>query len=343
MMIEELRQRQQELLAQKELELERKARGESNDLELFVINEELLDVTAQIRALSPASWKWGRGKITRNIVDFNKGASSIDSALYSAWLNDNWSLNDEIDEERAQLLKTAKTALSLMTPRQREFLELQTKGINCTQIAGELGLDRSGVACTVRRAKKSARAAADWLQNGGQIISLEDPGVMEKVLVALSPWQAAHFYLFYSEGWTGQKIADLTGNLPANIDRYTRVARYRLSAALGGENIALTHTEALDKPAYQMYCELKANPELIPQYIPVPQYPQGPPIKILKSEKKDGSPGKLYAALADHGPEMVQDMALIFTAIRRKLKHDRIRWKGKKDPGEAFKRYLSQS
>lgn len=162
------------------------------------------------------------------------------------------------------------------------------------------------------------------------------------MLVALSPWQVAHFYLFYSEGWTGQKIADLTGNLHANIDRYTRVARYRLSTALGGENIALVHTEALDKPAYQMLCELREDPELIPDYIPTSQYPQGPPIRIFKNEKRDDPPGKLCAALADHGPEMLRDMALVFTAIRRKLKPERIRWKSKKDHGAAFRAYLSQ-
>lgn len=91
-----------------------------------------------------------------------------------------------------------------------------------------------------------------------------------------------------------------------------------------------------------MLCEMKGNPELIPDYIPVPQYPQGPPIRIIKNEKKDGQSGKLYAALADHGPEMLRDMALVFTAIRRKLKPERIRWKSKKDHSAAFRAYLSQ-
>lgn len=335
-MIDELQKRRQELLAQKEFELERQARGEDNELELLVINEELLDVIAQIRALSPASWKWGHGRLTRNITEFEKSRSSIDRELYSAWMTETWSLDDEIDDERARLRKVAASAMELLTPRQREFLGFYANGMNCTQIASKLGLDRSGVATTMRRAKRSAKEAADWLMNGGQIISLKDPGVMKKVLVALSPWQAAHFYLFYSEGWTVQQVADLTGNMTANIDRYTRVARYNLGAALGGGNFALTHTEALDKPAYRMYCELKAHPELIPEYIPTPKGTQGPPIKILKNEKGGVPPGKLCAALMGRGPEMVQDMALIFTAIRRKLKPERIRWKSKKNPSRAF-------
>lgn len=151
MTIDELKDRQQELLTQKEIELERQARGEDNELELFVINEELLDVTAQIRSLSPASWKWGRGRLTTNLSYGDKDRTSADQDMYLAWRTENYSSNDAIDEERARMLQVAKTSLNLITPRQREFLTLQAKGMNGVQIADKLGLDRSGVATTVRR------------------------------------------------------------------------------------------------------------------------------------------------------------------------------------------------
>ncbi len=317
-MLDELQKRRQELQAQKEIELERQARGEGNDLDLFVINEELLDVIAQIRSLSPASWKWGK-KRSQSSADFlpDKKSQFID------WRTENWALDDEIDEEHARLQKAAAAALDLLTPRQREFLKLHAKGLNCYKIADMLGLDRSGVCRTMRRAKKSAREIADKLLSGGKIISLADPGVMEKVLVALSPLQAAHFYLFYSEGWTAKQIMTLTGSGSFRVEWHLRLIRSRLSAALGGENIFLVHTEALDEPAYQMFCELKAHPELFPEYIPYPQYPQGPPIRILKNVKEDDRPGNLRSALMNRGPEMVQDMAIIFTAIRNQLKPHR--------------------
>jgi len=316
-MLDELQKRQQELQAQKEIELERQARGEGNDLALFVINEELLDVIAQIRSLSPVSWKWGK-KRSQSSADFLPDKSS-----FIDWRAENWALDDEIDEERARLKKAAAEALDLLTPRQREFLELHAKGLSCNKIADRLGLDRSGVCRTMRRAKKNAREAADKLLSGGKIISLADPEIMEKVLVALSPLQAAHFYLFYSEGWSAQQIMDLTGSGSFCVERHSRLIRSRLSAALGGENIFLVHTEALDEPAYQMFCELKAHPELFPEYIPFPKYPQGPPIRIQKNQKEDDRPGKLCTALINRGPEMVQDMAIIFTAIRNKLKPHR--------------------
>ena len=50
--IEALRARKRELLARKKYELELQARGEGDNLALFMVNEELLDVNDQLRALT---------------------------------------------------------------------------------------------------------------------------------------------------------------------------------------------------------------------------------------------------------------------------------------------------
>ena len=54
MTIDELRARKQFLLARKREELDLQAQGKGDNFNLFMINEELLDVSAQLRALTPS-------------------------------------------------------------------------------------------------------------------------------------------------------------------------------------------------------------------------------------------------------------------------------------------------
>ena len=54
MTIDELRARKRELLSQKRREMELREQGKGDEMALFLIKEELLDVTAQLRALAPA-------------------------------------------------------------------------------------------------------------------------------------------------------------------------------------------------------------------------------------------------------------------------------------------------
>ena len=51
MTIDELKARKQELMARKKYELELQERGEGDNMALFMVNEELLDVNAQLRAI----------------------------------------------------------------------------------------------------------------------------------------------------------------------------------------------------------------------------------------------------------------------------------------------------
>ena len=54
MTIDELKARKRELMARKKYELELQERGEGDNFALFMVNEELLDVNAQLRAIVPA-------------------------------------------------------------------------------------------------------------------------------------------------------------------------------------------------------------------------------------------------------------------------------------------------
>ena len=62
MTIDELKARKRELMARKKYELELQERGEGDNFALFMVNEELLDVNAQLRAIVPA----GEGSALRS-------------------------------------------------------------------------------------------------------------------------------------------------------------------------------------------------------------------------------------------------------------------------------------
>ena len=131
MTIDELRARKRELLARKRHELELQARGEGDNLALFMVREELGDVNDQLRALTA-------------------GRRREDTAL-----------DGEIDEGRARLTAAAVHGLELLTPRQRELLELYLSGRNIPQIAGDLGVNKSTVSRSIAKAKKKLREEAE--------------------------------------------------------------------------------------------------------------------------------------------------------------------------------------
>ena len=70
MTIDELRARKRELLSQKRREMELREQGKGDEMALFLIKEELLDVTAQLRALAPAGGrpiKGGKGSLSMDL------------------------------------------------------------------------------------------------------------------------------------------------------------------------------------------------------------------------------------------------------------------------------------
>ena len=95
MTIDELRARKRELLARKRHELELQARGEGDNLALFMVREELGDVNDQLRALTAGRRQ--RGGQTA-AADYTK-----DRQQYLDWRREDTALDGEIDEGRARL------------------------------------------------------------------------------------------------------------------------------------------------------------------------------------------------------------------------------------------------
>lgn len=79
MTIDELRTRRRELLARKKHELELQASGKGDNMALFMVQEELLDINAHLRALMPGHRVGGKGRVVND--QFEKGRSPSDRQI----------------------------------------------------------------------------------------------------------------------------------------------------------------------------------------------------------------------------------------------------------------------
>ncbi len=339
MTIDGLRARKRELLARKKYELELQARGEGDNLALFMVNEELLDVADQLRALTAGRRKAG-GKTS--------AGRAVDHQQYLNWRQEDREAEDNGARSRAG--RAAVEGLDLLPRRQREVLERYLAGENIPAIAAALGVNRSTVSRTLSRAKKrlreeTGRALAEArLREDGTEVDLRDGTAAKAVLLALTPKQTAYFYLYYSERLTLREIEALTGTDHAAVCRALRRALRNIGALLGGEPAVLEHPEALDELAYQAYCRLEDHPELLsaggpvlkPYRPPKGKPPRGKKRHILpmeavsvrvQRERAKKPPGKLLAALLarrEKGASLFRRLEAAFTALleglRRKQK-----------------------
>lgn len=336
MTIDELRTRKRELLARKKYEMDLQARGEGDNLALFMVNEELLDINDQLRTLTI-----GRRKSGGNTpADFAK-----DRQHYLNWRRENTALDDEIDDHHARMRRAAVNGLNDLTPRQRQVLEMYLAGKNMPTIAAELGVNRSTVSRTIASAKKELRKETERAMEehkllvDGPLVDLRDPAAAKAVFLALTPKQTVYFYLYYSECLTFRTIEELTGTDHASIVRTVRRALRNLDKLLGGRNTVLEHPEALDELGYQAYCRLEDHPELLPEHMPtlVPYCPPekrntyaggSPPsmssLSVLVQRVWRGDvakpPGKLLSALLERrrtedSPSVFHWLKAVFTAL----------------------------
>lgn len=336
--IEELRARKRELLARKKYELDLLARGEGDRLALFMVQEELLDVAGQLRALTSGRRRSGG----RTSADWAK-----DRQQYLNWRQ----ADDEPDGDRARLGQAAVRGLARLSSRQRELLALHLEGRSGREIAAALGLRSSTVSRTLARAKKNLReeaeraAAGERLRGESARVDLRNPVAVGTVLLALTPKQTVYFYLYYSECLTLREVGELTGTNHAAVLRTLRRALQNIGSLLGTEAV-LEHPEALDELVYQAYCRMEKHPELIPEGLSLPapgpgRPPEGrrqrgtsaAPVAISVSVGRPGrrdAPGRLLAVLLERRREragfpVLRWLEAVFSALARRLQ---IRRKG---------------
>lgn len=249
MTIEELRERKRVLLARKRDELELQARGEGDTLSLFMLNEELLDVNAKLRALAPAHQRKGpRG----SGQDW-----SFDRQQYRDWFQEDQH-EDEPNQDRAALLSALREGRTL-TARQGQVLTLRTRGMGVKEIANHLGVNPSTISRTLKRAEEHIRRDGEGrlLARDGVSVDLSSQRVRDIVLRTLSPEQALYIYLYYSEWMSACEIGSLVGVCASTVSRVLRRGMARLDALFGGKVSELHGMDALDDVFLDLASQLK--------------------------------------------------------------------------------------
>lgn len=258
MTIDELRTRRRERLARKKEELELQAAGRGDNFALFMVQEELMDVNAQLRTLMPGH---------RVGVRTTGSPWAPDRQQYIDWKREDQSLNDEIEDGRRAMLQAVSRSLEILTPRQREILELRQSGMKMDTIAAKLGVTCSTVSRTLGRAKRSVREEAERAMQASSLaarLDMADPATAKVILSALTAKQAAYLYLYYSEWLSLREISELTGTNHAAILRTIQRALRNIGSVLGYREAVLENIDALGDLAYQLYCEIQDLDNIVP-------------------------------------------------------------------------------
>lgn len=262
MIIDELRTRKQELLARKKYELDLQAQGKGDNFALFMVNEELLDVNAQLRAFAP-SRRIGKRRTTSS-------EWAPDKQQFIDWTRKD--ADEETDEARAQMYGLLHNGIASISGRQREILLLWSDGLRVTTIAEQLKVDKSTVSRTLKRAQKNVkritetRLAVERLRDENRL-DMSEPEVAKLLMSALTVHQAVCFYLYYSEQMSVREVGQLLRVDHSTICRTIQRALSRIGDVLGSDVDILENVEELDNLVFLIYRGLCDQCENLPSVV----------------------------------------------------------------------------
>lgn len=257
MTIDELKERKAVLRRQIAEEDARLARGEGNSMRRAVLYEELLEVNADLRSLQPKR-RIGYGCQSGRGDEYGMNERAI-----ADWKQAQQDEEQEGDP-RAPLLLALKNSEDVLTDRQFQVLTLAAQGLGATEIGARLGVDKSTVSHTFKRAKARLNAEAEMLEGlisqERCVVDFSDPKVAKAVLAALTEKQAVYLYLYYAEWLSSREIAELLGlKSHSSVIRSIHVGLKNLGVVLGLGPLELQHLEALDTLAFDVYQTLPAE------------------------------------------------------------------------------------
>lgn len=258
MTIDELRARKKVLQTRKKEELDLQAAGKGDKMALFMVEEELMDVNAQLRALTPGHRVGGKGRVVHD--RFEKNRSPSDRQQYVDWMRQDRSLDDEIEDGRTMLKNVLANSQELMTPRQWEVFDLWSKtGMTLEALARRLGgVNKSTVSCLLRSAKKAIQDEAERQSDNRLHLSagrldMNDPAVSKIIMACMTDTQAVYVYLYYGEWMTLREISALTGTDHSSIMRTIYRALDNIGRYTGYRDVILDNMDAIGNIAYQLY------------------------------------------------------------------------------------------
>ena len=290
---EELRERKKELMARKKYELELQEQGKGDKFALFMVNEELLDVNAQLRALAPAGKAPRVGRRTVN-ADYGSRFNAGDRQQFIDWARQD--TEDAADDARAEMRRLLRSGIGSVSEKQRKYLLMWNDGLSMTEIAKTVGVDKSTVSRVIKKAKKKiakmleTQQQIDKLRDGNQL-DLSDPEVARLLLSALTPHQAVCFYLYFAEWLSFRQIGDLLGLEHSTICRTTHRAIGRINDVLGWSVDLLDNVDGLDEVVFAIYRGLCDQGEELPPAV-LPHIKSRPcDAYLFRHQEERGKPG----------------------------------------------------
>lgn len=255
MTINELKARKKELLARQKEELALQAEGRGDNLALFMVEEELLEVRAQLRALTPGKRIGSKG--SRKASDYNLGRKQ-----YWEWLEKDQDSSEEgVLDTHTIAQGVLAEARTLMTERQWEVFELWTHGLSCEKIGERLGVNASTVTRTLGRGKARMQELANMREivKGDLSLDMSDPVALKAVLSCITETQLVYLYLYFGEFLSAREIEKLLSRDQSTISRTINRALDRIRQVFGVEDLTLRNMNVLGDVAYRFYL---ANSEL---------------------------------------------------------------------------------
>lgn len=250
MTLDELKTRRKELQTRKKEELELQAKGEGDNLALFMMEEELLEVNMQIRALTPSA-RIGR-KISPKNSDYN-----FDQKQFQDWLE------DQANEDGGMDIRTVAQGVlaegrSLMTERQWEMFELWSQGMSMAQISRQLGVRISTVSRLIGRAKKRLQNVASMREPAKEFLGelhldMSVPAICKAVLSCVTETQIVYLYLYFGEYLSCGEIANLLGRNRSTVSRTLHRGLENVCRAFAVPHVDFKNMAALGEVAYQAY------------------------------------------------------------------------------------------
>ena len=252
MTVDELKARRKELSAKKKaLELDG-----SDAIALCMVEEELMDVNAHLRALTPGQRigsKGGRAQVGR----------ATDHQQFTDWAQeDQNSLDEDAADVRTIAMKSLANGKDLMTARQWEVLQLWASGMPVKVIAEKLGVHKATASRILGRARRAlndvvdlqaAAARGGIRQDAVMSIDMSQEAVLRVVLPTLTETQIVYLYLYYGEFLSCAEIARLLEYDKSTVSRTLHRAVERITRVFHTTRVQLTGLHALGELAYQFY------------------------------------------------------------------------------------------
>lgn len=280
MTIDALKLRRRELQMQKETELQLKEEGKGDNFALFMINEELIEINAQLRSLTNGR-RIGHRMVSTD--QFSGHGGQVDQKLYKEW-EESQGADPSVCSKGEKLLQLLNGMDDILTEKQMAYLRLWSTGVSMESVALHFGVSKSTVSRTITRAKNRMQTAAQAQEMehkaGTRELDLSDPGTAKLVLQALTDKQAVYLYLYYAQWLSLREIAELLGiksHQSVMISIHTGLRN--IGRVFGYDALTIKNVDAIDDLAYGIYQQI--DPAQLLQ-----EQEKAKIDKILKPERK---------------------------------------------------------